>query len=327
MLHSIVAVQEKIAEGKLPLFLAGSESALSQLPKGNWIGGSIPYFMDVNGGVCSESQVFVSEAPACALSAEIREYDTRSLPSICRDAPENGLSFLIMPAGSPVHLAYAQDAPGYDGLYLKPVIGWISGVHVSQIGKQQPKVFNGRTGGASSESAVVMHVALPPDKLVELDIVNVFQPGSGETIEFPNSGFSATECLIDGQSTNFAQYLSRVQPDRRVPLTASYNGTIVNVSLQSVDEAAGVVNFYAPVFPDVKYKFAEPVADYVDAFKRIVDENAASPTFSCNCILNYLYANLEGKRTGAIIGPITFGEIAHQLLNQTLVRLFVRDIA
>ena len=33
---------------------------------------------------------------------------------------------------------------------------------------------------------------------------------------------------------------------------------------------------------------------------------------------------LEGKKTGAFTGPITFGEIAYQLLNQTLVYLEVK---
>jgi hypothetical protein len=45
--------------------------------------------------------------------------------------------------------------------------------------------------------------------------------------------------------------------------------------------------------------------------------------FSCNCILNYLYGELEGKRTGALKGPMTFGEVAYQLLNQTMVYLKV----
>jgi len=49
--------------------------------------------------------------------------------------------------------------------------------------------------------------------------------------------------------------------------------------------------------------------------------------FACNCILNYLYGKLEGKKTGDITGPITFGEIAHQLLNQTMVRLYLHDMA
>ena len=48
MLKSIPEVNQMIAEGKA-LLLAGSEEALSQLSKGNWIGGTIPYFMDEDG--------------------------------------------------------------------------------------------------------------------------------------------------------------------------------------------------------------------------------------------------------------------------------------
>jgi hypothetical protein len=35
--------------------------------------------------------------------------------------------------------------------------------------------------------------------------------------------------------------------------------------------------------------------------------------------------DLEGQRTANITGPFTFGEIAYQLLNQTLVYLSVED--
>lgn len=35
---------------------------------------------------------------------------------------------------------------------------------------------------------------------------------------------------------------------------------------------------------------------------------------------------LEGKKTGDVTGPVTFGEIAYQLLNQTLVYLNIIDI-
>jgi hypothetical protein len=326
MLHSIVEVQNQIATGK-PLFLAGSESALSQLSKGNWIGGTIPYFMDVQGGTCSESHVFVNEVPDCALGAQVVEYTMETLPSICKDAPENGFSFVIMPAGSSAHKAYAQDAPRYEQMYLKPVVGWISGVLVSEIGQKRPKVFNGQTGKNSSECAVVMHVTLPVGKQADLDIVNVFKQGSGDSINFSSSGFSASECLVNGKPVNLAQYMSSTRADSRLPLTADYNGSIVNVSVQSIDEAAGTVNFYAPVFAGLEYRFAEPVSNYVAAFDSATHSNESLPVFSCNCILNYLYGDLEGKRTGSITGPITFGEIAHQLLNQTLVRLAIRDIA
>jgi hypothetical protein len=326
MLHSITEVNRKIATGK-PLLLAGSEEALRQLTKGNWIGGTIPYFMDEAGGVCSESLIFVTELPAFCGGEEIREYTPENLLNVCKDAPENGVSFIIIPAGSAVHSAYAQDAPGYEGLFVKPVVGWISGVHLSQLGKQTPKVFNGVTGAASSETAVVMHVSLPANKLATLDIVNVFKPGSGDTITFPRAGFAISECAINGKLRNFAEYMTSIQQNSQIPLTADYNTSIVNVSVQSVDEQAGVVNLYAPVFPGMEYKFGAPVTDYLHEFSVAAGKQNGPATFSCNCILNYLYAGLEGKHTGNITGPITFGEIAHQLLNQTVVRLFIRELA
>jgi hypothetical protein len=83
---------------------------------------------------------------------------------------------------------------------------------------------------------------------------------------------------------------------------------------------------YAPVFPGVDYRFAKPVGDYSSAFGQAIASGEQQPGFACNCILNYLYGQLEGKKTGDITGPITFGEIAHQLLNQTMVRLYLRDI-
>jgi hypothetical protein len=326
MLYSIVEVQNRIAEGK-PLFLAGSESALSQIPKGNWIGGTIPYFMDVNGGTCSESQIFVNEVPDCALKVQFADYTAETLPSICKDAPENGFSFIIIPAASPAHRAYAEDAPNYEEMYLKPVVGWISGVLLSEIGRTLPKVFNGQTGKSSSEGAVVAHVTLPAGKQAELDIVNIFKQGSGDTITFPSSSFSADDCMVNGSRANFAGYIARTKADSRIPLTADYNGSIVNVSIQSVDAEAGKVNFYAPVFAGIEYKFAAPVSDYVAAFEAGIHADGTPATFSCNCILNYLYGDLEGKHTGGITGPITFGEIAHQLLNQTLVRLSIREVS
>lgn len=325
MLHSISEVTAKIAAGQ-KLLLAGSESALSQLPKGDWIGGTIPYFMDANGGVCTDSQIFVTEVPACAAGIEIREYTAQTLPSICEDAPDNGYSFLILPAGSPVHGAYAENAPTYKDIFFKPVVGWVSGVHVSKIGMQPAKVFNGKSGKASAESALVMHVTLPADQRAELDIVNVFRPGPGDTISFPASGFSAKDCLVNGKPMNCAEYMAKARKDPQVPLIADYSGSYVNVSVQGVDEASGTVKFYAPVFAGVDYKFAAPVPDYVAAFESVT-KNGTVAAFSCNCILNYLYAGLEGKKTGTITGPITFGEVAHQLLNQTLVRLFVRSNA
>jgi hypothetical protein len=68
------------------------------------------------------------------------------------------------------------------------------------------------------------------------------------------------------------------------------------------------------------------VADYVKSFAASMPAGSVNTAFSCNCILNYLYADLEGKKTGSITGPITFGEIAYQLLNQTLTYLEILEV-
>lgn len=38
-----------------------------------------------------------------------------------------------------------------------------------------------------------------------------------------------------------------------------------------------------------------------------------------------MYGELEGKKLEAFAGPVTFGEIAYQLVNQTLVYVTVED--
>jgi uncharacterized protein DUF6976 len=326
MLCTVQEVGQKIRSGDA-LLLAGSEEALSQLPKGNWIGGTIPYFMGPDGGLCSQSMIFVTEVPADALKTEVREYKAEELPLICKDVPRHGFTFVIIPAGSSAHTAYAEGAPTYDGIFNQPVVGWISGVHTSEIGKRKPKVFNGLTGSQSTEVAVVMRVSLPDHQRATVDIVNVFEPGPSEVITFPESGFSAQDCFVGGKRKNLARYLKSIGHDQRIPLIADYNGSLINVSLQEVDENTGNVSFYAPVFGGVEYRCAKPVSDYVALFESAMSGRSNAACFSCNCILNYLYADLEGKRTGSTTGPITFGEIAHQLLNQTLVRLLIREIS
>jgi hypothetical protein len=314
VLNSIADVTKKIATGK-PLLLAGNEAALSQLPKGNWIGGTTSYFIDTDGGTFSENTIFVDELPDYVQSVKIAEYNAQSLSSIFSDAPEKGFSVLILPAGSEVHTAYAERAPRFEGFILKPVVGWVSGVPLPEVGRTLPKVFNGQTGESSAAKAVVMHVTLPANKIADIEIVNVFKPGNGDKISFPTAGFVQEKATVNGE----------MHADTRLPLTANYNGSVINVSIQSTEEAQGTVHLYAPVFPGVEYTFAAPVADYVKAFEAALPAQKTEAAFACNCILNYMYANLGGKNAGSVPSMITFGEIAHQLLNQTLVRLMIHD--
>jgi len=324
MLVDFQTATEMIATGR-PFFLAADETVLARLPRGNWIAGTIPYFMDATGGVVSKDRVFVNEAPACATETRVAWYAEEDLPGITRDAPQNGFSVLIVPAMSYAHVSYARHAPGYHDIFLKPIIGWVAGVHLADLGKVTPKVWNGRTGDPSDQDAVAMHVSLPAGKLASIGIVNLFSQGDGDAITFEQEGFSVRDCLVGGEKTNFAEYIASHDVDIRSPLVADYCGTAVNVSFQAVNQKESTVSLYAPVFKGVEYRIAAPVADYVKEFSARVPSGSVNPVFSCNCILNFLYSELEGKKTGSIVGPITFGEIAYQLLNQTLVYLEIKD--
>lgn len=301
--------------------ISGDESVLARLPRGNWIGGTITYLMtDESGGVTTREQLLVQRLPSDGRAAwRVSTYDANAISHITADAPDNGYTFLIIPAFSDVHLAYGKDAPGFKDLYEHPIVGWITGVHLDDLATKKPKVFNGKTGEALADQALACHVPLPADKMAFVDIVNIFARSAGPDIRFGADGFSVTDCSIGGETANFARWLTQNKVDTKIPLVADYDGALINVSIQKVDADAGTVALYAPVFRDRTYRMAKPVPDYVQAFKlATMGMVGRDIPFTCNCVLNYLYGSLEGARAG-LAGPCTFGEIAYQLLNQTMV--------
>ena len=315
----------RIALGQ-SLMLAGEEKLLAALPPGNWIGGTIPYFMAAEGGCLCKDKIFVTEIPA-EFHAATHRYATAELGGIYHDAEEGDVSFIILPANSPAHTEFALHAPRYADFALHPLVGWIAGIDLAMAGKAEPKVF---CGGPEplADAAAVMRLKLPADRLAQINTINLFEPGDGDTICFPATGFSASTALINGKEQNFAAYLQRINADTQLPLVANYCGAMVNVSLRQVDPREGRVQFYAPVVSGIEYKLAAPLRDYVIEFEsRLKALSPQNVLFSCNCVLNYLYSKLEGHRTGPFVGPVTFGEIAFQLFNQTLVFVEIVKVA
>ncbi|HOB65849.1 hypothetical protein [Ottowia sp.] len=309
------------------LSIAGDEGLLRQLPAGHWVGGTIPYFMGQDGGQTTREELFVAELPLMGLGCTAQMYDEAGLAQVCTDGPENGFTLIVIPAFSDVHVSFARHAPHYEDMFIKPLVGWVSGIHLDDLETTRPLVVNGETLEFSSTRAVALHVPLPSDCVAHIDIINLFAPAQGSTIRFPQTGFSADECLVDGRPERLANYLRRAKINTQLPLVADYNGAMINVCVKSVDPNSGRVDFYAPIFNDVEYRFAEPVNDYVQAFEARIRSNAVQPSFACNCVLNYLYLNLEGKKVPRMLGPMTFGEVAYQLLNQTLVYLWVEQLS
>ncbi|MCP5492959.1 MAG: hypothetical protein H7A23_00245 [Leptospiraceae bacterium] len=325
---SLDEARKKIIQTDRPLLIAGEEAILDRLPAGNWIAGTIPYFMAEEGGLESQDKIFITEIPEFISSddIEIKMYNAETIPNVSIDAPENGFSLIIIPASGAVHESFAKNAPNYQDILSKPIIGWISGLHLQNLGKETPKVYNGLRKKKTDQDAVVMHITLPKNKAAIVDIINLFNQGEGDVITFEEEGFVVNDCLINGKKTNFSDYLIKNKIDTKLPLVADLYGAMINTSFQSIDEDKKIVNLYAPVFKNIKYKIAGQVGDYVKEFTSKIPSSANNITFSCNCILNYLYSELEGKKTGSVTGPITFGEIAYQLLNQTMVYLTIKDV-
>ena len=319
MLLSFDETAKMISSGKF-LHIAGTESLLKKLPKGNWIGGSTEYFMSKEGGKVANDKLFVDNFSYDKFS--IRTYDKNSISKVAADAFDNGFSIVILPFDSVVHKTYAGKAPEFEGMFIKNIIGWISGLNLNVEG-QTPIAVNGLTGEILTDKAAVMHIEVPKDKMVSLGIVNIFtQDENSPLFEFAVEGFSAKKCLVNGKEVDFADFIAQNNIDTKLPLIGDYSGQGVNISFKSIEN--GVVNFYAPVFTGIKYKMAKSIKDYVKEFntqlKSLKNVDAA---FSCNCILNFLYGELENKDIESFFGPITFGEIAYQLVNQTLVYVTV----
>lgn len=321
-------VGQYIAEGKT-LLLAGEEKLLAGLPRGRWIGGTIPYFTTAKeGGMVTREKIFVTDISPIAASVRIRSYTQDDLGTVYGEEQAD-CSFIIIPAMTGVHSTFALNAPRFKDFGARPLIGWIAGVHLEDLGRATPKVFNGETGEMIDQAAIVMHVTLPSGLALDVGIVNIFEQCDGDTLTFAEDGFCSREVAVNGVKESFVDYIARQKLDTKLPLVANYYGALINTSFLRIDQASGEVRFFAPVFAGVRYRHAQEVADYAAAFTaelQKIDLAEGSVVFSCNCILNYLYSGLEGHNTAPFVGPITFGEIAYQLLNQTLVYLQVHAI-
>ncbi|PTV95536.1 hypothetical protein C8J27_104172 [Rhodobacter aestuarii] len=309
------------------MVIAGDEALLVQLPKGAWIGGTTVYFVTENGGAVVRDKLFCTTF-AKATGATPRHVDVAGLPTISEGYKAGGVTMIMIPAFSVAHSQFAVDGQTYPGLFDQPLAGWITGVHLDDIGKKAPKVFDGSTGVGYDEGAVLLHVALPEGAQIDLDILNIFAQGDDAKLSFTfeDNGFSAKTAMVNGEQVKLADYITDNKIDTRLPLVANYSGALVNVSIQSVDTETGEVKFYAPVVAGVEYRMANALGSYSQAFAQGAGDGGTGQ-YSCNCILNYLYGELEGQRTGGFTGPVTFGEIAYILLNQTLVRMDINDAA
>ena len=322
-LLDVAEVQALVRQDGL-LLLAGEEALLRQLPAGRWIAGTIPYFMTEQGGVCDRRRIYVDRPGPGLRYQGVRRYAAQDVTRIYLDLPPGGVGLMIAPSMSAAHRSFALNAPSSPRFACSPLFGWIAGVHLEDLGRTRARVFDGTTGEVLEDDAVVMHASLEPGYAADLGILNIFEPGDGPPIVFPETGFTVARAEVGGRQVELLDWLRETRLDTRLPLVADYCGARVNVSFQTVDPGRREVRFFGPVFAGVPYRHARSVGDYVRAFESALPVGVGeSVALSCNCVLNYVHSSLEGRSTDGIVGPMTFGEIAYQLLNQTMVYLTV----
>lgn len=83
------------------------------------------------------------------------------------------LLLIVIPAESPAHLEYAARAPYHPNLFQTPIVGWISGVRLKDLGRVPPRVFDGRRAQRETNRAVVLNAALPLGRVAQVETVNL----------------------------------------------------------------------------------------------------------------------------------------------------------
>lgn len=321
MLKTIDEVINMVKEGKV-LHIAADEKLLTQLPCGNWIGGTTQYFMSEEGGCFCQDKLFVTEIEGEEF--KILSYKKEEIYRIAKDSYENGFTFLLMPHKSEVSTYYAQNVSGFEDIFLSPIVGWICGADVES--DQVPKVFDGRTASEYIDRAIVMHVRLPENKMAYIGTINIFElPKQYDKIEVMESGYIIKDCLINGEKQNIAEYYRKNDMNPTLPLVGNYSGTLINVGIEEVTDSE--MHLYAPAFRGITYTFPNNVDNYEEAFHEQIQQiQDVRPLFSCNCYSNYTYGKLENVKIANFEGPVTMGEIAYQQLGQTLVYLEIREV-
>ena len=314
-----------ISQGK-KMVLSASENMLDQLPTGDWIGGTSPYFMDKKAGIFTAEKIFVDDFTDIASSFKIETYNKNNIKNIAVDSFKNGFTVLIIPGDSDTLFEFGINSLNYNKIFNNPIVGFIAGFDLSKLGKESPKVYNGQNKEKITNNGIAIHIELPDNKIARVEILNLDTiDRTSPKIEFPKTSFTQSECTINGKKSNITDYLSEIKYKEGLPIIADYNGALINRDIKVIDKEKKEVAFFSPVFHDEIYYLANIIDNYHKLFGEKLKTQGLNIPYSCICVSYYSLGNLEHKKIEAE-GVFAFGEIAFQLLNQTLVFLEIDDV-
>jgi len=325
-LYTVTEVCELISENK-KLVITADESLLDKLPSGDWIGGTIPYFMTEEGGLFTKELLYVQDFTEIGTAFKFSKYNEKDIKNITQSGFENEFSVLILPMDCATHISFSLNSLRYNDIFKNPIVGYIAGMELALIGKINPKVYFGPENQKFENAGVVLHIELPKDKVARTEIINPNTIDEKSPVfQFPTTSFTQSDCLIDGKAGNLAEYLTNNNLNQlSIPLISDCNGALINRDIKVIDKEKGIVSFFAPLYSDEKYRLAKKIDNYYQVFQEKINVDNKKTAYSCLCVSYYNLANLETKKLN-INGPFTFGEIAYQILNQTAVYLLIDEI-
>jgi len=324
-LYALDEVNLLINSGR-KLVITADENLLDKLDKGDWIAGTIPYFMTNDGGILTKNKLFVDDLTDLGLEFKFLQYTAQNIDSITINNFENGFVILILPLGSEIHKQFSLNSLNYTDILKNPLLGYVSGFDLNEKNNPTAFVYFGKNKEKTGINGVALHVKLPENEVARVEIIN---PNSidekSPEFTFPITSFEQSECKINGKEGNIADYLISINHPIMLPLISSTNGTLINRDIQLINKEERKVSFFSPVYNDEKYRLAKETDDFTLLFKDKLQINKDDTKYSCLCVSFYMLGNLENK-TININGAFTFGEIAYQLLNQTAVFLLIDKI-
>ncbi|MCQ2252595.1 MAG: hypothetical protein MJZ61_04005 [Bacteroidales bacterium] len=321
-LYTRAEVESFIKQGKV-LGLCGHPTLLINLPKGNWIAGTCPYFVDGEGIICDD-KIYVDDFTDICKSVELKTFDETNIKDIAKK-DFNGFILMVIPVDSPTMEEYTTHSMEYENLFINPVVGYIAATTIERHGKEKTYCGIGATCELSSQKAAVMYVELHEGYTAKSEVIYLDTPDTnGPVIEFPKTGVVQSDCLLDGKPGNIADYLSTMgrQGSHYCDLVANLGGATVCKGIKYVDHVSREVGFFNPPFVGDKYHVAKADVDYVEEFNKIIDKKRKETNlcFYVGCASYYLGGNLTGKKIN-MNGFFGFGEIVYQIVNKTFVTL------
>jgi len=310
------------------MLLSGSEKALSGLPKGKWIGGTTPYFMDGVGKV-DEDKIFVDDFTLIAKNAKLEVFDSSNIQNIAKKGYDNGFIVMTVPIDSQVYFDFSDHSLEYDNIYDNPLVGFVSCCKFEDFGNVKTYSVSGLDGKLVDDKAVALYVELPKHLAARCEIMN-FDTIDETTskVVFPKTSFKQSDCLIDGKPGNISEYFENVVKPKiggYTQMITSQNGALINRDPRVVDTKTGETSFFSPVYAGDEYYLVKPGSDYFKMFNDNLKAKQSDVVTCLSCISYYFGGNFE-NRSICKNGVYAFGEIAYQLLNKTIVTLEIDNI-